>query len=190
MINERDKIYKGMLTNAELFNNYMAEPIKGAVTKLTKTTMELWLENDVCVKAQRANRRSHKNIKIGDLKMFQVLCKEISYQGKKEIRYALTIVGEDNSLLHKVYKNKKKRMERTTLRTIPEGKYIVEIIKIDEKDLYFILDGKGHKIGIPKNQYCKNPIVGKGIEIEIVHEKRREGTPHEYLAGQFRLVSK
>lgn len=171
------------MTNEELYNSFLSEPMKASVCNIWKSRIELWFTNNKKVTLRKAERISHNNLKIGDLKEFQIV--KIELEGKPE-RYVLHVVGENNSMKsHEIQKMKSKKHTRkiSKLRNFKEGIYIIRLYGINEKTMTVSIDGEEHTFGIPRNENWKTPELYVDTEIKITHKEAVSSKGNKYTIG-------
>jgi len=172
---------ENLMTNEQLYHSFLKEPMQGAVLNITKWRFQVWFKNGTKVWINKAQRYSHKALKLGDLKTFQV----IYIEDKK--RYVLNIVGENNSLIpieKRVKQKNVKKTKKTNIRDIDEGLHRAKIHYIDERRAALSIDEIEYTIYTPLLFKQKKPPLGVEITIHIEHMRRISKDGKEFIAGR------
>jgi hypothetical protein len=155
------------MSNKELYNSFLSEPMKGAIIGITKWRFRVWFKNDKKIWINKSKRYSHKQLMLGDVEEFQVLHID------EKLRYVLYITNKNNSLIpyedRKKSENKKKQ-KKILMRDIPFGIHIVEILYLDDKRTSMKMQDNEIKISTPLLFKKEPPPLNTKIRILIVHK--------------------
>ncbi len=173
----------GDQTNRELYKHFLHEPMKGSISGLWKHRFEIWFVNGMKATVRKAQRYSHKNIKMGDLKDFVV--RRVDVQGKP-IRYIMEFVGENNRLIPVETRPKDKqerKTKKTKLREIPAGVNKVRIYYMDKYRTTLSVNGLEMTIYTPLLFIEKKPPIQEDITILVEHRKQISPKGTNYISG-------
>jgi hypothetical protein len=175
------KMMEKNMTNKELYHSFLKEPMKGAVINITKWRFRVWFQNDEKVWINKAERFSHKQLKLGDVESFRV-----DYIKDKD-RYILNIIGKNNSLLPYEKRQKSdtvRKNKRILIRDISAGEHSVEILYMDDKRTSMKMGDREIKIGTPLLFKTNPPPLNQKITISIMHKMHIEAGEERAVSGK------
>lgn len=164
------------MNNQNLYDDFLSEPMKGAVTNMHKNSFDVWFGNDLRVTIQKAQRYSHQDLKLGDLKEFVVTKKETDSNGTV---YVMEIIGMNNHIIPFKNRPKEKQVNQhagvTRIKALTPGIYDAMIVARKDKKIRLDFNNMLRWVYIPRNLHWEDKENNVPFKMKVEHEEK-EGT--------------